>query len=202
VILRFLHGWALDAGLWARLLPLLPEFDCRTDDRGYFGQPSEIGQGEIAVGHSFGAMRALAAPHGMRALVAINGFDCFAAREAFLGVPSRVVARMEARFASAPDAVTADFRARCGLAHTPPVTCGAVLQGDLAALREADLRGRWSGPVTLLHAADDPVVPPPMQAAVFAGAHRITIPTGGHLLPLTDPEACAAAIRQTAQALA
>jgi pimeloyl-[acyl-carrier protein] methyl ester esterase len=203
VILRFLHGWALDGSVWAKVVPLLAEFDCRVDDRGYFGPSAEVAAGEIAVGHSFGAMRALAAPGGMRALVAVAGFDCFAARDDFPGTPARVIERMERRFEADPAAVVAEFRARCGLADSPPIADAAALRADLAALRAADRRGAARVPVTLLHAADDPIVPPAMAAAVFAGAaERITLSAGGHLLPLTAPEACASAIRAAARRLA
>jgi len=203
VILRFLHGWALDGRLWEQVVPLLAGFDCRIDDRGYFGAAMAAPEGEIAVAHSFGTMRALAVPGGMRALVAINGFDCFAARDGFPGVPPRVVERMLARFGAAQGAVVADFRARCGLGETPPLRDAAALGADLAALGQQDWRGACSVPVTVVQAANDPILPPAMQGAVFAGAaERITLPDGGHLLPLTAPEACAAAIRGAAERLA
>lgn len=202
MILRFHHGWGFDSSLWRRVVPLLEGFECRIDDRGYFAAPVVANAGELAVCHSFGTMRALAAPRALRGLVAIGGFDCFTARPGFPGVPPRLVDRMLTRFAAAPEAVVADFRQRCGAAHTPPLRDPAALRADLAALREADLRGAATVPVIALHAADDPVVPPPLQAAALAGAERITLPSGGHLLPLTAPEACAAAIRRAAGQLA
>ena len=202
MILRFLHGWALDAGLWARVLPLLADFDCRVDDRGYFGAPVNTEAGDIAVGHSFGALRALAEPMGMRALVAVCGFDCFTARAGFPGVPARLVERMEKRLEADPTAVVAEFRGRCGLAETPPLVGSEALRADLAALRALDLRGTRALPVTLLAAADDPIVPPAMQAVVFTGAERTVLQRGGHLLPLTAPEAVASAVRAAAERLA
>lgn len=202
MIVRFLHGWGFDRTVWARVLPLLPDLDCRVDDRGYFAAPETVDAGEVAVCHSFGTLRALAAPRGIRALVAINGFDTFAARAGFPGVPARLIDRMLARFDTAPDAVVAEFRQRCGVADTPPLRDTATLRADLVELREADRRAACALPVLALHAADDPIVLPPMQAALFAAAPELEttrLAAGGHLLPLTAPEACAAAIRRAVE---
>ncbi len=204
MILRFLHGWAFDHGLWQQVLPLLPEFDCRADDRGYFDEPHPVAEGEIAVCHSFGTMRALARPAGLRALVAINGFDCFTARDGFPGIPPRVLDRMIARFAAAPEEVVSQFRSRCGTAQTPALADAAALLADLQTLREADLRAACTLPISALHAADDPIVPAAMHPALFAASpalHTATLATGGHLLPLTEPQACADFIRRALEQL-
>ncbi|MBA3053339.1 MAG: alpha/beta hydrolase [Sphingomonadales bacterium] len=199
MILRFVHGWGFDRAIWQSVTALLPEFDCRCDDRGYFGQPLSAEGGAIVVAHSFGAMRALAEPApAFRGLVAINGFDCFAARAGFPGVPVRVVERMLAQFGRDPAQVLDEFRRRCGAGHAPSKIDAIQLRADLEALRDGDCRGRCTVPVVSLQAADDPLVPPAMQAAVFASApraERVTAPTGGHLLPLSDPAACVQAIR-------
>lgn len=204
MILRFLHGWGFDRSLWQHVVPLLPEFDCRADDRGYFGPPRTVAEGEIAVCHSFGTMRALAQPAGLRALVAINGFDCFTARDHFPGIPPRVVDRMIARFSAAPDEVVSQFRTRCGAAEMRPLANAAALLADLNTLREADLRAACTMPVHALHAADDPIVPAAMHPALFGTSqalHTATLATGGHLLPLTEPQACADFIRRALEQL-
>ncbi|MBC2667436.1 alpha/beta hydrolase [Novosphingobium flavum] len=204
MIVTFHHGWGFDASLWQRVLPLLADLDCRADDRGYFAEPREVPRGAVAVCHSFGTLRALAAPPS-RAIVAINGFDCFTARGDFPGVPARLTQRMAARFASAPEAVLSDFRARCAAPPPPPIRDEECLRADLAALGESDLRRAVTLPVEALHAADDPIVPSAMQAALFARAPALaatTLAAGGHLLPLTAPEACAKAIRRAVEALA
>lgn len=204
--IAFLHGWSGDRDLWGQLIPQLPEFDCLADDRGYFGNPAEIAAADIVVAHSFGTMRALSSPPtGMRALVAINGFDCFAARPDFAqGVPPRVLDRMQARLAADPRAAVAEFRTRCGALPPKCAPDPAPLAEDLARLRTADLRGRWSGPLLVIHGAQDPIVPLPLQAATFADrpdAERIILPDHGHLAPLTAAISCAAAIRAFAAQL-
>lgn len=199
MILRFVHGWGFDRSIWQSVTALLPEFDCRCDDRGYFGRPLSAKDGAIVVTHSFGTMRALAEPApAFRGLVAINGFDCFTARTGFPGVPLRVVERMLAQFGRDPAQVLAEFRRRCGADHAPPEIDAVQLRADLEALRDGDCRGCCTVPVVSLQATDDPLLPPATQAAVFASAplaERVTVPAGGHLLPLSDPAACAQAIR-------
>jgi len=205
LILTFHHGWGFDHTLWDRLVPLLPDHHCHADDRGYFGPSRMAPAGTIAVTHSFGTLRVLAdPPPGLAAIVAINGFDCFAARPGFPGIPPRVLARMQARFAQEPAAVLADFRARCGADAAPPIADRAALAADLAALAGKDARQPLGIPLLSLQAQDDPLLPPEMRGAVFAStpaADRFTAPFGGHLLPLTDPARCAAAIRAMAERL-
>lgn len=199
MILRFLHGWAGSASVWSAVIPLLPEFDCRADDRGYFGPPVTADEGEIAIGHSFGTLRALAAPGAMRALVAINGFDCFTARPGFPATPDRLVARMLTRFDQDPQALVTTFRASVGAPETPPLRDPEALRADLAAMRDLDLRGQVKVPVISLQSADDPVVPAEVHPHLFAqapGVQRIEAPTGGHVLPETAPHLCAQAIRR------
>ena len=199
MILRFLHGWAGSASVWSAVIALLPDFDCCADDRGYFNPPIAADEGEIAIGHSFGTMRALAEPHGMRALVAINGFDCFTARPGYPAAAPRVVDRMLTRFDQDPQALVATFRASVGAPHTPLLRDPAALRADLAAMRELDLRARTKVPVVSVQAADDPVVPAAVHPHLFGAApvvERIDVATGGHVLPETAPELCAHAIRR------
>ncbi|MBC2670377.1 alpha/beta fold hydrolase [Novosphingobium piscinae] len=204
--IAFLHGWSGDRALWSQLIPQLRDFTCLADDRGYFGAPAVVPAADIVVAHSFGTLRALARPPaGARALVAINGFDCFAARPDFPhGVAPRVLARMADRLAVDPAGTVAAFRARCGALPPDRAPEPVPLAEDLARLRGDDLRGRWTGPLVVIHGARDPIVPPALQAATFADrpdAIRLTLPDHGHLAPLTAALSCAGAIRALAARL-
>ena len=210
MILLFQHGWAFDRTLWQGVTALLPEHDCRLADRGYFGAPHlpDCADDMIVVTHSLGTMHALVAPPPRcRGLVAINGFDRFSAAEGFPGVPLRVLDRMAARLAESPDQVVREFRQHCGTDASVGPLVPAALQADLALLRDGDCRAdaaRWTAPIVLLEAKDDPILPPGLRSAVFASAprlHRVSQPTGGHLLPVTAPAACAAAIRNLVDTL-
>ncbi len=202
MIIRFVHGWGFDRSLWDRVVALLPEHDCRREDRGYFGDSVEapIAGEHLAVTHSLGTLHALAAPAPeCRGMLAINGFDRFAAAPDFPGVALRVLDRMLQRLAAAPAAVVGEFRARCGSPPAAGVPDLLRLHCDLLMLRNMDCHaGPWLAPLHTLEADDDPLLPPQMRDALFASAPqrlRLRQPAGRHLLPLTAPAACAAAIR-------
>lgn len=199
--IALLHGWSGDRALWSQLIPQLAGFDCHADDRGYFGQPVAVGQADLVIAHSFGTMRALAhPPHGTRAVVAINGFDCFTARPDFpAGVAPRVIDRMVQRLGTDPLGTVSEFRRRCGALPPDLPLSPEPLIADLDRLRGEDHRGAWTGPLLVIHGARDPIVPATLQAATFADrpdARRIVLDGHGHLAPLTAARSCAAAIRQ------
>ena len=205
MILLFAHGWGFDASFWSKLAGLLPQWRCVLADRGYFGAPAPLLQNGVlldgpvvAITHSFGTMQVLAnPPRDCRGLVAINGFDCFTAREGVAGVAPRVVSRMLARFDHDPAAVLADFRQRCGCDApfgTPEL---AALRRDLQALADDDCRAetaRWRPPILSLQAEQDQILPATLREQALASARqtrRQSHPTAGHLLPIEDPEYCA-----------
>lgn len=206
--LLFVHGWGFDASIWQSVADRLDQWACAFVERGYFGEAHipEMSEPFVLVAHSFGAMWALrnVSPN-CRGLVAVNGFDCFAARPDFTGVPSRLLDRMIAQFDQEPKAVVGEFRRRCG-ASAP---CGepdvARLRDDLLAMRDVDCRAetaRVGWPILSLQGTDDPILPPAMREAVFASASQAERKTfeGGHLLPLTVPDFCAAQITTFAEA--
>jgi len=194
VRLLFLHGWGFDASLWDRLRRELAPLPSSVWDRGYFGRARRepVAGPVLAIGHSLGSL-ILAAdpPPGCVGLVAINGFDRFSGDGA---VPGRVIDRMRRRLATAPREVLDAFRIRCGAALFEGAIDERSLADDLDLLAAGDARGT-ARPLQVLHGAADPILPTEMRTAVFAGAPRETASGGGHLLPLTHPDWCAAMIR-------
>ena len=208
--LLFVHGWGFDAGLWADVAALLPDRPIVMADRGYFGAPhtSDLDGPTVAITHSFCAMRALRGPPpGCRGLIAINGFDCFTAREGLSGVAPRVLDRMLARFDIDPGSGLAEFRARCGDASPVSAFNANLLRQDLVALRDGDCRDEaaaWSRPFLVLHGGQDPILPAAMRDQAFSGvrgAERVTQPDAGHLLPRTHAAFCAQHIAAFARCL-
>lgn len=203
----FLHGWGFDAAFWSAVRARLGGVVL---DRGYFGAPSAVlPDGPLLlVGHSLGAMLWLERlPRGARALVAINGFDRFAAAPGWPGVAPRMLRQMAARFGEAPHEVLTAFRARCGAPPPPTALDVPRLADDLARLAEADARPaatRLGLPLLALDGGDDPILPAALRARVFESAPRLARarrPGGGHLLPVTDPGWCADAIAGFAASL-
>ncbi|MFC0205248.1 alpha/beta fold hydrolase [Novosphingobium soli] len=203
--LFFAHGWGFDRHFWTPLATLLERFEQVVDDRGYFGAPraAAVAGRCIAVAHSFGAMRVLAEPPpGLAGIVAINGFERFSAVPGRAGVPLRVIDRMLRRFEVEPLAVLAEFRRTCGAEVPPTAIDAAPLRADLLRLRDA-APPLPSVPVVALHGGSDPLLPPAMRDACFAGAavRRIEHAGCGHLLPREAPALCAAAVRGMVEAL-
>jgi pimeloyl-[acyl-carrier protein] methyl ester esterase len=208
--LLFCHGWGFGPKIWNPLAALLPEYAHDRDDAGYFGAPVTPAPHAryIAVTHSLGTMRLLAAPRpGLAGLVAIAGFDRFTATDTFPGTPCRVVDRMIGAFAQAPETVLSDFRARCGAsAATEPLQDEALMR-DLGVLRDGDARDAAATlqvPLLSLQTERDPILSLAMRESVFARAGQVrrrTHPTAGHLLPSDAPDWCAEAIRAFAETL-
>ncbi|MCX8087386.1 MAG: hypothetical protein N3C63_10885 [Rhodocyclaceae bacterium] len=202
-----LHGWGYDATLWdAVRAALSPTLRVETLDFGYFGAvpPAPTFDARvIAVGHSLGALWWLAqAPDAWQRLLCLNGFPRFLAAEDYApAVAPRVLSRMKQQFLRDPQAVLAEFHARCG-GHAPTGT------PDLARLAAGlDALATWDGRKTLaarradvvaLASRQDPIVPAMMSEMAFGGAEFVDAP--GHLLPLTHPELCADWIERLADA--
>lgn len=192
-----LHGWGFDARVWDALAPLLAGELVRMD-RGYFGHrvdgPVDADRPDLVVGHSLGAML-LARRWPDVPLVAINGFDRFCGVDA---VAPRVLERMAKRFDQTPAKVLDDFRAGIGADPAPAIVSRERLREDLTLLADQTAAPAHRAPVLALQAGDDPLLPPALREAAFGGG-AVVCPDGGHLLPLTRPEWCAARIADFAR---
>lgn len=213
----FQHGWGLDASLWDGMRDMLGEHVGSARAQGYFGAAEDRPVGApvgapgdapvIGVGHSLGVMQLLLdpPPAGLAGLVAINGFTRFsAAPDHPDGVPVRLLRRMMQRLDEGADATVQAFRARCGLeAPLPGPARVPVLRRGLELLCEGDARPAFHAldcPVLALAGATDAIAPAALSRACFEAVRWVE--RGGHLLPLTDPDLCAEAVRAFAERLA
>ena len=200
--LRFERGWAMPPGFWDRLQALLPPD--LMDGAGKARAPV------LAVGHSLGLMRLLAVPPDRLAgLLSINGFSRFSrAPDHPDGIDARILQRMAQRLQRQPAATVADFRLRCGLAATGPqqLPCDrAELAAGLRLLQEGDERAALAAlscPVLALAGGADEIATPALAQACFSSLAPLAggqpglrwVEQGGHILPVTHPQVCAAAI--------
>lgn len=199
----FVHGWGYSPAFWQGLAPLLAD-DENTDHRIDLGflvmpnpQESSVLSGtspKIYITHSLGTLHALEhyADH-MSALVIINGFYDF---RAF--VSDKVLAGMARGLERSPLAQMQAFWRQCGLVPEFEELGAETLRDGLETLRSCDMRGALDTldiPVLCLAAEDDPITPYAAMADHWRGFSLISSARGGHILPHTRPDWCAAQIK-------
>ncbi|MEE9139450.1 MAG: alpha/beta fold hydrolase [Alphaproteobacteria bacterium] len=211
--LVLVHGWGFDAEAWRPLRRALGRLETEVVDLGFFGRPRVPNLDErgpiVAAGHSLGFLWLLRErPLRWRGLISIAGMPRFTRAPGYAqGVAPGVLRRMMARFTAEPAATWQDFLARCGCAGE---TNGAPPPGEMDVerlglglrwLAEWDMRPALeeeTAPVLALAADDDAILPAALSEAVFAARPGTTFELagdGGHALPLSRPEWCAARIR-------
>lgn len=195
------HGWSYDASFWRPMLRHLPEATPTCVDEGYYGPPATPPLPKApywAVGHSAGVMALLGQNlPGCCGIIALNGFAQFYQSETFPnGIAPRVLERMHRRMSIQPAAVLRSFRDLCGDSSTIAelLLNRDRLQDGLERLQNDNHHNalsRWNGRLYSLTATDDPLAPARqgLSSPAYTSLHK-----GGHLLPLTDPEGCAAFI--------
>lgn len=199
--LVFIHGWAFHAGVWERTAVRLAHRDPVFLDLGFVRNgPRAVGrfpENAVYVGHSFGVLWLLKhGPRAMRALVSIAGFDCF---HAF--ADAGAIDAMKSGMERNPEAQLRAFWRTCGsgVFADREATDIATLKAGLdwlAGWDERERRRALDCPVLALASKDDTVVPYAASREMWAGADLRTTPTGGHGLPLTEPEWCAEQIEE------
>lgn len=200
------HGWGFHAGMWADVVAHLDDAEVTLVNLGFVsGGPrgeADWPSDAIAVGHSLGLLWLLQQGGGrFRALVSVQGFDCFCCHIA----PSRVAA-LKRGLERDPGATLQAFWRSCGAAGfalPEALNVGRLDQG-LDWLMHWDARkakDQLACPILALAARDDVIVPPPMSETIWQNAGLIWSPDGGHVLPLRHPRWVAHHVLEFAHAL-
>ncbi len=162
---------------------------------------SDWPEDSIAVGHSLGLLWLLKQGQGrFRALVSIQGFDCFSCH-----IPKSRVLGMQRTLKRDADATLRAFWKACG---TEPFAAKDALNVEalgngldwLASWDAREERRALSCPTLALASRDDAIVPPSMSETIWNG-DVIWSETGGHALPLLRAEWCASQVIEFAHAI-
>jgi pimeloyl-[acyl-carrier protein] methyl ester esterase len=199
------HGWGFHAGIWTDLVGHLEGAEITLLDLGFLaGGPkgeNDWPHDAIAVGHSLGLLWLLARGGGrFRALVSMQGFDCFACHIA----RSRIAA-LKRGIEREPVATLEAFWGSCGAPGFAPPQALVVprLYEGLDWLMHWDARDVKEGlkcPVLAIAARDDAIVPPAMSQSIWREG-LIWSPDSGHVLPLRHPQWCARHVLEFANSL-
>ncbi|MEC9367564.1 MAG: alpha/beta fold hydrolase [Pseudomonadota bacterium] len=199
--LVLVHGWGFHGGIWQELLPRLDGHDLHIVDLGFCrGGPkatTRLPEHSVAIGHSFGLMWLLRhGPRPLKGLVSVCGFDCFHRHVApeevdpiRQGIGRNIDAQMRAfwRQCGAPEFSSDEFD-RATLLAGLDWLCRWDARADLESL---------GAPVLALASEDDPIFPAAASRAVWEGQSQFHMSSdGGHALPLTRPDWCAARISE------
>ena len=197
------HGWGFHAGIWADFAAQLRDADVTLVDLGFVaGGPkgnTDWPADAIAVGHSLGLLWLLKQGGSrVRALVSIQGFDCFCCI-----APSRVQA-LQRGLEREPHGTLQAFWRSCGAAgFALPAALNVPRLGEgLDWLMHWDTRkakDELTCPTLALASRDDVIVPPSMSEAIWK--EIVWSEDGGHVLPIRHPKWCARHVLEFADAL-
>jgi pimeloyl-[acyl-carrier protein] methyl ester esterase len=206
----FVHGWGFNAAIWRDLLGFMRTSEVSLVDLGFVagGPPSRTAwpKDAIAVGHSLGLLWLLhrAGEEGSApfcGLVSIQGFGRFCPP-----IPASRVVGIRRGLRRDPYQTLDAFWRGCGTEPFAPHEALNVQRLDeglgwLMDWDETEARAALAWPTLVLAARDDAVVPAAMSEAIWGKDDINWSQTGGHVLPLKQPEWCARHVLDFAHAL-
>jgi pimeloyl-[acyl-carrier protein] methyl ester esterase len=192
------HGWGFHAGIWDEFVAHLPDSEIARVDLGFIeGGPNSVSdwpEDSIAVGHSLGLLWLLKQGEGrFRALVSIQGFDCFSCH-----IQKSRVLGMQRKLRRDANGTVLAFWQACGTEPFAPKDAlnVEVLASGLDWLASWDASAEKAAltcPTLALASQDDTIVPPSMSETIWNG-DVIWSESGGHALPLLRADWCAAQV--------
>lgn len=191
----FVHGWAWDERLWQLVDSLWHDDTVNHINLGFSGAPQwheRTTHKTVAVGHSLGFLWLLMQPVVYDGYVSINGFSHFVTSDT-----KAALRAMRQRLQTSPQQTVANFHRACGASSMPH--CRYNWQRLDEGLHWL---ATWDGrkPLEQLHKSHVPIVSLAGRRDAIVPAQCTIEPVrwcddGNHLLPVTHPHDCAAAIR-------
>jgi pimeloyl-[acyl-carrier protein] methyl ester esterase len=199
------HGWGFHAGIWADFVTHLGDARVTLVDLGFVsGGPKgkdEWSEDSIAVGHSLGLLWLLRQGRPFKALVSMQGFDCFSCH-----VPASRISALKRGLERDAGGTLQAFWRSCGAAGfaLPEALNVSRLDEGLDWLMqwdESEAKQQLERPMLALATRDDPIVPPAMTESIWRKTGIVWSNDGGHVLPLRHPRWCARYVLEFAHAL-
>lgn len=207
----FVHGWGFDQNFWELTRKSMGAHEGDSLDFGYFGKEEldyDWSRPFIAVGHSLGFLWLLRQPlDACIRLISINGFSRFFADPDWsLGVPQRVTKRMRLALRIDPEKTLHQFYDRLKISDFSQKQYNiSALDRGLEWLMTQDNRDvvkKHAEKIAVLAGNSDPIVSTSLTESCFSAFTSIHWKEKGqHLLPITEPDACAHFIRDMADCI-
>jgi pimeloyl-[acyl-carrier protein] methyl ester esterase len=203
--LVFIHGWGFDTRFWDKLCAALPQFRHTRIDLGFFGAtappPARESSKRILVGHSLGFVHGLRHYKDWAGWIAINGFTRFLKTAAEPGcMPAANLRALRMGLQNGTEKPLQDFYRSIDappLQGTPKIERLREGLDELQSIDTGALLGEQNLPGLALASRNDPLVPIDASEALGAKAKDFRLhDEAGHLLPLSDPAWCAAAMTE------
>lgn len=193
--LVFVHGWGFDPRVWDHVAAALCGIPEVRIDLGFFGEAKTLDftPDDVLIGHSLGFLWGMHAYRGWQSWIAVNSFSRFAGA----CVPLAALRALRQNLKRDAEQALRDFYATIGYPAEPHLPNVERLAQGLDMLQRLDIAPILSenaAPGLVLASRNDPLVP--QEASEALGRPIRWSADGGHLLPLTQAEWCADAIRQ------
>jgi pimeloyl-[acyl-carrier protein] methyl ester esterase len=199
------HGWGFHAGIWADFVTHLGGTEVTLVDLGFVtGGPKggdEWPEESIAIGHSLGLLWLLRQGRPFKALVSVQGFDCFSRH-----VPASRISALKRGLERDAGGTLQAFWRSCGAAGfaLPEALNVSRLDEGLDWVMHWDaseVKQQLERPMLALATRDDTIVPPAMTESIWRDTNIVWSNDGGHVLPLRHPRWCARHVLEFAHAL-
>lgn len=194
--IHFVHGWGFHSGIWNDIAKALGAHDLTFTDLNFLEdspfRDSPLPENALYVGHSLGVLWLLKnMPQEKKGLISIAGFDCF-----HCYTTPAVLRAIQQGLGRNAERQMHWFWQACGI--LPFCAKDQLVPDRLAA--GLDWLGHWdareehdalSSPTVALACRDDAIVQEKMSKEIWRGTELKWSESGGHALPLTQPDWCA-----------